>query len=136
MLSLENLHSLSDGAVRQEASDRFLLLLQNAPTTKPVFFVDAKAATPPWQDERLSLLVDRLSTVLVACAIARAEDRQFHRTVRRDYAGGNQTNSALFAVRIGDITDGTSNTLMVAERCAGQTGTFPLGSNMDSDAVL
>jgi prepilin-type N-terminal cleavage/methylation domain-containing protein len=55
-------------------------------------------------------------------------------TVRRDYAGGSQTNSALFAVRIADITDGTSNTLMVAERCASQTGTFPLGSNMDTDA--
>jgi hypothetical protein len=86
MLSLENLHSLSDGAVRQESSDRFLLLLQNAPTTKPVFFGDAKAATPPWPHERMSLLIDRLSTVLVACAIARAEDRQFHRTVGRDYA--------------------------------------------------
>jgi prepilin-type N-terminal cleavage/methylation domain-containing protein len=54
--------------------------------------------------------------------------------VRRDYAGGSQTNSALFAVRITDITDGTSNTLMVAERCAAQGGTFPLGSNMDTDA--
>jgi prepilin-type N-terminal cleavage/methylation domain-containing protein len=53
--------------------------------------------------------------------------------VRRDYAGGSQGNSALFAVRITDITDGTSNTLMVAERCATQTGAFPSGSNMDSD---
>jgi prepilin-type N-terminal cleavage/methylation domain-containing protein len=53
--------------------------------------------------------------------------------IRRDYAGGSQGNSALFAVRITDITDGTSNTMMVAERCASQTGTFPTGSNMNSD---
>jgi len=33
-----------------------------------------------------------------------------------------------------DITDGTSNTLMVAERCATQAGDFPTGSSMDSDS--
>ena len=60
--------------------------------------------------------------------------REAPAAARRDYAGGSQSNSALFAVRISDITDGTSNTLMVAERCAAQGGTFPLGSNMDTDA--
>src|SRR5262249_59142737 len=52
---------------------------------------------------------------------------------RRDYAGGSQGNSALYAVRVTDITDGTSNTLLVAERCALRDGTFPTGSNMDFD---
>jgi prepilin-type N-terminal cleavage/methylation domain-containing protein len=52
---------------------------------------------------------------------------------RRDYAGGSQGNSALYAVRVTDITDGTSNTLMVAERCAVRDGTLPAGSNMDFD---
>jgi prepilin-type N-terminal cleavage/methylation domain-containing protein len=54
-------------------------------------------------------------------------------SARRDYAGGSQGNSALYAVRVTDITDGTANTLMVAERCALRDGTFPAGSNMDSD---
>src|SRR5262249_50264236 len=48
-------------------------------------------------------------------------------SVRRDYAGGSQGNSALYAVRVTDVTDGTSNTLMVAERCALRDGTFPSG---------
>src|SRR5262245_44467029 len=52
---------------------------------------------------------------------------------RRDYAGGSQGNSALYARRVSDISDGTSNTLMVAERCASLAGTFPLDSNMDYD---
>src|SRR5262249_51353296 len=52
---------------------------------------------------------------------------------RRDYAGGSQGNSALYAVRVTDITDGTSNTLMVAERCALRDGTFPGGSNLNFD---
>jgi prepilin-type N-terminal cleavage/methylation domain-containing protein len=54
-------------------------------------------------------------------------------SARRDYAGGSQGNSALYAVRVTDITDGTANTLLVAERCALRDGTFPGGSNMDFD---
>lgn len=54
--------------------------------------------------------------------------------VRRDYAGGSQANSALYSRRILDITDGSSNTLMIAERCATTAGDFPAGSNMDSDS--
>jgi prepilin-type N-terminal cleavage/methylation domain-containing protein len=53
---------------------------------------------------------------------------------RRDYAGGSQGNSALYARRLSDMTDGTSNTLMVGERCATRTGGFPTGSSMDSDS--
>jgi prepilin-type N-terminal cleavage/methylation domain-containing protein/prepilin-type processing-associated H-X9-DG protein len=47
-----------------------------------------------------------------------------------DYAGGSQANSALFAKRIMAITDGTSNTMLVAERCALQDGTFPPASGL------
>jgi prepilin-type N-terminal cleavage/methylation domain-containing protein len=54
-------------------------------------------------------------------------------SARRDYAGGSQGNSALYAGPLTDITDGTSNTLLVAERCALRDGTFPTGSNMNSD---
>jgi prepilin-type N-terminal cleavage/methylation domain-containing protein len=53
---------------------------------------------------------------------------------RRDYSGGSQGNSALFARRITDIIDGTSNTLMVGERCAALDGSLPGGSNMDADS--
>jgi prepilin-type N-terminal cleavage/methylation domain-containing protein len=55
-------------------------------------------------------------------------------TARRDYAGGSQSNSALFALRMADIPDGTSNTLMLGERCADQLGAFATGSSMDSDS--
>ncbi len=44
---------------------------------------------------------------------------------QRDYTGGKEFNSALFAQRLDDITDGTSQTMLVAERCALQDGTFP-----------
>jgi prepilin-type N-terminal cleavage/methylation domain-containing protein len=54
-------------------------------------------------------------------------------SARRDYAGGSQGNSALYAVRVTDITDGTANTLLVAERCALRDGTLPSGSNLDFD---
>jgi prepilin-type N-terminal cleavage/methylation domain-containing protein len=67
-------------------------------------------------------------------AIYQCPSRSSTTAVRRDYAGGSQGSSALFAVRITDITDGTSNTVMVAERCASSSGTFPSGSNMDTDA--
>jgi prepilin-type N-terminal cleavage/methylation domain-containing protein len=60
--------------------------------------------------------------------------RDSNTTVRRDYAGGSQGNSALFATRITDIIDGTSNTLMVGERCASLSGALPAGSNMDVDS--
>jgi hypothetical protein len=87
MLSLENLHSITDAPVRQDAADRFLQLLQRAASTQPVFFPDAPAVATPWSSsKKMSMWLDRLSVVLVTCAIARAEDRQFHRTVRRDAA--------------------------------------------------
>jgi prepilin-type N-terminal cleavage/methylation domain-containing protein/prepilin-type processing-associated H-X9-DG protein len=44
---------------------------------------------------------------------------------QRDYTGGSQVNSVLFAQRLEDITDGTSQTMLIAERCALQDGTFP-----------
>jgi prepilin-type N-terminal cleavage/methylation domain-containing protein/prepilin-type processing-associated H-X9-DG protein len=44
---------------------------------------------------------------------------------QRDYTGGRQANSALFALVIGAISDGTSNTLLLGERCALRDGTFP-----------
>jgi prepilin-type N-terminal cleavage/methylation domain-containing protein len=45
---------------------------------------------------------------------------------QRDYAGGNlKSRSALFARRLAAITDGASNTLLVAERCALAGGGFP-----------
>lgn len=90
MLSLENLNSLSDAPVRQQVCDDFLLLLHNAPSTKPYFFTDAKpsvlAAKPDLLDEPQQRFIDKLSALLAACAIARATDRQFHRTVDRSYA--------------------------------------------------
>jgi prepilin-type processing-associated H-X9-DG protein len=46
--------------------------------------------------------------------------------LQRDYGGGSQNNSVLFAKRLGDITDGLSNTMVLAERWAQQDGTIPL----------
>jgi prepilin-type N-terminal cleavage/methylation domain-containing protein/prepilin-type processing-associated H-X9-DG protein len=43
---------------------------------------------------------------------------------QRDYGGG-WGNSALTAQKLLDITDGTSNTMLLAERCALQDGTIP-----------
>ena len=42
-----------------------------------------------------------------------------------DYTGGSQSNSVLFAQRLKMITDGTSGTMLLGERCALQDGTFP-----------
>jgi prepilin-type N-terminal cleavage/methylation domain-containing protein/prepilin-type processing-associated H-X9-DG protein len=44
---------------------------------------------------------------------------------QRDFAGSSQRNSALFARRRSAIPDGTSNTLLLAERCALADGSFP-----------
>jgi prepilin-type N-terminal cleavage/methylation domain-containing protein/prepilin-type processing-associated H-X9-DG protein len=44
---------------------------------------------------------------------------------QRDYGGGSQANSALFAQKLMDISDGTSQTMLLAERCALQDGTIP-----------
>jgi prepilin-type N-terminal cleavage/methylation domain-containing protein/prepilin-type processing-associated H-X9-DG protein len=41
---------------------------------------------------------------------------------QRDYGGGRQPNSALYARRFADITDGLSNTVLVAERYADANG--------------
>jgi prepilin-type N-terminal cleavage/methylation domain-containing protein/prepilin-type processing-associated H-X9-DG protein len=51
--------------------------------------------------------------------------RSLPTATQRDYCGGSQVNSALFAGRLEDITDGTSQTMLIAERCALQDGTFP-----------
>jgi prepilin-type N-terminal cleavage/methylation domain-containing protein/prepilin-type processing-associated H-X9-DG protein len=44
---------------------------------------------------------------------------------KRDYGGSSQSNSALFATGWRAITDGTSNTMLLAERCAQSDGTIP-----------
>jgi prepilin-type N-terminal cleavage/methylation domain-containing protein/prepilin-type processing-associated H-X9-DG protein len=46
-------------------------------------------------------------------------------TIGIDYAGGSQNNSWLFAHRISDITDGTSNTMMIAEKSKTTNSTGP-----------
>jgi prepilin-type N-terminal cleavage/methylation domain-containing protein/prepilin-type processing-associated H-X9-DG protein len=46
-------------------------------------------------------------------------------TPQRDYAGGSQRDSAMFAQRSAAITDGLSQTMLLAERCALADGTFP-----------
>jgi prepilin-type N-terminal cleavage/methylation domain-containing protein len=45
--------------------------------------------------------------------------------LQRDYGGGSQTDSALLASGLKDITDGLSNTMFVAERWAQLDGTIP-----------
>jgi prepilin-type N-terminal cleavage/methylation domain-containing protein/prepilin-type processing-associated H-X9-DG protein len=51
--------------------------------------------------------------------------RSLPTAAQRDYTGGNQFNSALYAQRLETITDGLSQTMLLAERCALQDGTFP-----------
>jgi prepilin-type N-terminal cleavage/methylation domain-containing protein/prepilin-type processing-associated H-X9-DG protein len=44
---------------------------------------------------------------------------------QRDYAGGSQDDAALFASHFSAISDGTSNTMLLGERCALADGTIP-----------
>jgi prepilin-type N-terminal cleavage/methylation domain-containing protein/prepilin-type processing-associated H-X9-DG protein len=44
---------------------------------------------------------------------------------QNDYTGGSQANSVLNAQRLLDISDGLSNTMLLAERCALRDGTYP-----------
>jgi prepilin-type processing-associated H-X9-DG protein len=44
---------------------------------------------------------------------------------QRDYAGGSQRDSVLFARKMSAISDGLSQTMLLAERCALADGTFP-----------
>jgi prepilin-type N-terminal cleavage/methylation domain-containing protein/prepilin-type processing-associated H-X9-DG protein len=44
---------------------------------------------------------------------------------KRDFAGGGMPNAAIYAERLAAVTDGTSNTLLLAERCALADGSFP-----------
>ncbi len=57
---------------------------------------------------------------LYLCPIRSTSDAR-----QRDFAGGSQTNSALFARRILDLKDGSSRTMLLAERCAYADGTLP-----------
>jgi prepilin-type N-terminal cleavage/methylation domain-containing protein/prepilin-type processing-associated H-X9-DG protein len=43
---------------------------------------------------------------------------------QRDFGGGRQANSILVATKLAHVTDGMSNTMIVAERCAQLNGTF------------
>jgi len=43
---------------------------------------------------------------------------------QRDFGGGRQANSILAATKLAHVTDGMSNTMIVAERCAQLNGTF------------
>jgi prepilin-type processing-associated H-X9-DG protein len=54
---------------------------------------------------------------------------------QRDYGGGSQANSALSARQILNISDGTSQTMLLAERCALADGTFPAVPIVIEDAV-
>src|SRR5262249_50999439 len=44
---------------------------------------------------------------------------------QRDYAGGRGDDAAIAVERLNAITDGLSNTLLLADRCARADGTFP-----------
>jgi prepilin-type processing-associated H-X9-DG protein len=48
-------------------------------------------------------------------------------TPQRDYWGGSQSNSVLYAAHMYDIPDGLSNTAFLSERYANADGTFPSG---------
>jgi prepilin-type N-terminal cleavage/methylation domain-containing protein/prepilin-type processing-associated H-X9-DG protein len=58
---------------------------------------------------------------LYVCPSRRAPDGE-----TRDYSGGSQSNSALFAKRWADVTDGLSNTMLLGERWANADGSLPL----------
>jgi prepilin-type processing-associated H-X9-DG protein len=46
---------------------------------------------------------------------------------QRDYGGASVANSILAATRLREVSDGMSNTMIVAERCANADGTLPSG---------
>ena len=50
-------------------------------------------------------------------------------TCQRDFTGGHQPDSVLFAERLESITDGTSQTVFLAERYALADGSFPPGEH-------
>src|SRR5262245_22060641 len=47
-----------------------------------------------------------------------------------DYAGSNAGNSAMYAYRLADVTDGTANTMFIAERKGGTAASSSLPSGV------